>query len=213
MSWAPNPGQYAIDLRLISAQVLDWILISDNPKLTAASAGNSRSVRDFCEQDRNTEDHQRSFSGRNLRTRLDVDEIGGSPLHTHRGYSIQDDRCYPGSVQNLILPRFNKRWDNAPISGKLEAFRWKILERLRPELRDQPTKFIGSASPTPGPGRSHRTSWVSPTAPTPSELRGSVIDPSCFPASLASVRLLRTAQRPRIHAPSTTPADAGTRRR
>jgi hypothetical protein len=40
-----------------------------------------------------------------------------------------------------------------------------------------------------------------------------VIDPSCFPASLASVRLLRTAQRPRIHAPSTTPADAGTRRR
>jgi hypothetical protein len=138
MSWAPNPGRYAIDLRLVSAQVLDWILIADNPKLTAASAGNSRSVRDFCQLDRGTEDHQRSFSGRNLRSRLEVDEIGGSPLRTHRVYSIHEDRYFPGSFQNLVLPRFNKRWDNAPIGGKLETFRWKILERLRSERRDQP---------------------------------------------------------------------------
>ncbi|HEY1968594.1 MAG TPA: hypothetical protein VGH89_11660 [Pseudonocardia sp.] len=138
MSWAPNSGEYAIDLRVVSASVLDWLLIADNPKLTANAAGNSRSVRDFGQQDRGTEDHQRSFSGRNLRTRLEVDDIAGSPLRTHRVYSIHDERYYPGSFQNLILPRFNKRWDNAPIGGKLETFRWKIIERLRSERRDRP---------------------------------------------------------------------------
>jgi hypothetical protein len=142
MSWAPNRGEYAIDLRIVSAAVLDWILVADNPKLTANAAGNSRSVRDFCQQDRATEDHQRGFSGRNLRTKLEVDEVEGSLLRSHRVYSIHHDRYYPGSFQNLILPRFNKRWDNAPIGGKLETFRWKIIERLRYELRDEPYEVL-----------------------------------------------------------------------
>ncbi|HEY4007750.1 MAG TPA: hypothetical protein VGM60_21560 [Pseudonocardia sp.] len=142
MAWAVNGGEYPIDLRIVSLEALDWILVADCPKLTASSAGNARSVRDFCQRERPNEDHLRSFSGRNLRTPLEVDEVQGSLLRTHRVYSIHDDRYYPGTFQNLVLPRFNKRWDNAPIGGRLEAFRWKIIERLRSERRESPYEML-----------------------------------------------------------------------
>lgn len=139
MAWAPNRGEYPMDLHIVSGPVLDWILVADSAKLTASGSGNSRSVRDFCQQGDQRDEHQRSFSGRNLRTRLEVTELpAASVLRTHRAYSIQADRYYPGSVQNLILPRFNKRWDEVPIRGALETFRWKIIERLRYERRQQP---------------------------------------------------------------------------
>lgn len=142
MAWAPNQGEYAIDLRVVSVATLDWILVADNPKLTASAAGNSRSVRDFCQQDRATDDHQRSFSGRNLRTKVGVEDVDGSLLRTLRVYSIHEERYHPGAFQNLVLPRFNKRWDDAPIGGKLETFRWKIIERLRAERRLQPYELL-----------------------------------------------------------------------
>jgi hypothetical protein len=153
MAWAPNRGEYTIDLRVASVDALDWLLVADTPKLTAAAAGNSRPVRDFCQPGRDTDEHLRSFSGRHLRAPLDADRVDDSLLLTYRGYSIHEDRYHPGSLQNLILPRFNKRWDNAPIGGKLETFRWKIIERLREERRAQPYEVLRvSLSHTRGDG-------------------------------------------------------------
>ena len=142
MEWAPNPGEYEIDLRVASIEALDWLLVADNPKLSSGGAGHHRSVRDFCQSKRTVDGYLRSFSGRSLRMPLDVEKVDDSLLLTHRVYSIHEDRYYPGSLQNLILPRFNKRWDNAPIGGKLETFRWKIIERLRSERRDQPYEVL-----------------------------------------------------------------------
>lgn len=141
MVWAPNRGEYTIDIRIVSRPVLDWILVTDNAKLNASAAGNSRTVRNFgqpCPGGTRHDEHQRSFSGRNLRTKLEITELDDSLLRTHRVYSIHGDRYYPGSVQNLILPRFNKRWDDVPIEGALQTFRWKIVERLRSERRLRP---------------------------------------------------------------------------
>lgn len=142
MEWAPDPGEYELDLRIASIEALDWLLVADAPKLTAGGAGHHRSVRDFCQSERSADGYLRSFSGRSLRMPLDVEKVDDSLLLTHRVYSIHEDRYYPGSLQNLILPRFNKRWDNAPIGGKLETFRWKIVERLRAERRDQPYEVL-----------------------------------------------------------------------
>lgn len=142
MVWAPNRGEYHMDLRIVSSSVLDWILVADNPILSASAAANSRSIRDFRQHETRREEHQRSFSGRNLRTKLDAVDVAGSLLRTHRVYSIQGGRYYPGYVQNLILPRFNKRWDELPIRGTLEAFRWKIIERLRHERRQHPYELL-----------------------------------------------------------------------
>jgi hypothetical protein len=142
MAWAPNPGEYAIDLRVASVDTLDWLLVADTPKLTAAGAGNTRPVRDFCQWDRGADDQLRGFSGRSLRVPLEADKVEDSLVLTHRAYSIHDDRYHPGCLQGLILPRFNKRWDNAPIGGKLETFRWKIIERLRYERRDHPYEVL-----------------------------------------------------------------------
>ncbi|WP_156993752.1 hypothetical protein [Pseudonocardia acaciae] len=136
--WTPNRGEYAIDLRIMSSAVLEWILVADNAKLTASAAGKSRTVRNFCQRGTRPDEHQCSFSGRNLSTTLETTELDGDLLRLHQVYSIQDDRYYPGAVQNLILPRFNKRWDDVPIEGALQAFRWKIVERLRFERRLRP---------------------------------------------------------------------------
>ena len=142
MTWAPNPGQYEINLRVASIEALEWLLVADNPKLTAGDSGHHRSIRDFCQSERSADGYLRSFSGRSRRMPLDVEKVDDSLLLTHGVYSIHENRYYPGSLQNLILPRFNKRWDNASIGSKLETFRWKIIERLRSERRDQPHEIL-----------------------------------------------------------------------
>jgi hypothetical protein len=142
MDWAPNRGEYPIDLRIASTDVLSWILVAGNPKLTSSSAGSSRSVRDFCERQTVPDEHQRSFSGRDLLIPQDVTELGASRLRVHRAYTIHGERYYPGSAQNLILPRLNTRWENLPIRRQLEMFRWKMIERLRHERRNHPYELL-----------------------------------------------------------------------
>ena len=142
MSWAPNRGEYPIDLRIASSDVLGWILVADNPKLTSSLAGSSRAVRDFCERQTVPDEHQRSFSGRDLLIPQDITELGESRLRVHRVYTIQGERYYPGSAQNLILPRLNTRWENLPIRRQLEMFRWKMIERLRHERRNHPYELL-----------------------------------------------------------------------
>ncbi|HEY2205273.1 MAG TPA: hypothetical protein VGH99_12455 [Pseudonocardia sp.] len=142
MAWAPNRGRYLLDLHVVSLPVLRWILVADSTMLSATVAGGSRSVRDYCQDEGRRDELQRGFSGRNLRTQLDVSEVDRGLLRTHRVYSIHEDRYYPGPVQNLILPRFTLPWEDEPVRGALEAFRWKVAERLRHERRAHPYELL-----------------------------------------------------------------------
>ncbi|MGH3613809.1 MAG: hypothetical protein ACRDRK_14700 [Pseudonocardia sp.] len=147
MAWAPNPGEYRLHLTFASLAVLDWILVADTAKLNGDSAGHSRSVREYSPHDTGAEDHQRSFSGRNLRLRREIQPVAGGVLRASRVYTIDADsgRYYPGVLQNLVLPRFSQRWGSGsvvPIRGRFEAFRWKIIERLRYERRLRPYEML-----------------------------------------------------------------------
>lgn len=144
MAWAPNRGRYRVDLRFVSLDALDWLLVADTPKLNEGSAGRGRSVQEFCQFGSAPEDHQRNFSGRNLRSSLDTHELPGGLLRTSRVYTFDgdDERYYPGVLQNLVLPRFAPRWEAVPINGRLEAFRWKVVERLRYERRRRPYELL-----------------------------------------------------------------------
>lgn len=142
MAWAPNSGTYRLDVRFLSLAALDWLLVADSSKLNGSSAGQTRSVRDYCATNSSNEDHHRSFGGHNLRSQLEMHPAEGGFLRSSRVYQIDDDRYYPGVFQNLVLPRFAQRWESVPISGRLEAFRWKITERLRWERRERPYEML-----------------------------------------------------------------------
>jgi hypothetical protein len=46
--------------------------------------------------------------------------------------------------QNLLIPLFDTLWDAfpEPLSPRLETFRWKEVERLRPEKRRWPNEKL-----------------------------------------------------------------------
>lgn len=101
-------------------------------------------MREYCPAGAAAEGHQRSFSGRNLRHPQPADEVPGGLLRASRAYTIDgdDERYYPGVLQNLVLPRFAQRWESVPINGRLTAFRWKAIERLRYERRLRPYELL-----------------------------------------------------------------------
>jgi len=143
MTWASNRGSYILDLRIMSVAVLDWLLVDDSTTLTASSSGHSRLIRDYSEHGSYTESNYRSFSGRNIRSGIDETEVDAGFLRTSRAYLIDDeDRYYPGMHQNLFLPLSARHWGNLSITDKLDAFRWKIVERLRYERRLQPYELL-----------------------------------------------------------------------
>lgn len=144
MAWAPNPGTYQLDLRFASLDALDWLLVADTPKLNEGSAGRGRSVMEFCPLGSSAENHQRSFSGRNLRSAQESRELPDGLLRSSRVYTFDgdDEHYYPGVLQNIVLPRFAQRWESVPINGRLEAFRWKVIERLRYERRRRPYELL-----------------------------------------------------------------------
>jgi len=147
MSWAPNPGEYRMELTFASLTALDWLLVADATKLTADSAGRGRSVREYRAPGSDPDHHQRSFSGRNLRVPQVAEPTERGEFGFSRAYTIADDgdRYYPGVLQNVVLPRMTRRWGSegqVPIKGRLEAFRWKVIERLRFERRLRPYEML-----------------------------------------------------------------------
>jgi hypothetical protein len=148
VEWASNSSEYRLDLSIVSLTVLDRLLVADTAKLNGTSAGHGRSVREYRPRNGVTsEDHLRSFSGRNLRLAQDLEPAPGGVLRTSQVYAIEAEsgRYYPGVLQNLVLPRFSRRWqsrDAVSLHGRMEAFRWKLIERLRYERRLRPYEML-----------------------------------------------------------------------
>jgi hypothetical protein len=143
MVWANLQATYLLSLHFMSLPVIDWLLVADATKLSRDETGSTRLVGDYREQSAKRQDHQRSFSGRNQRFDLEVDGVDGGFLRRSRVYLIdRNDQYYPGMFQNLILPRFERRWDDLDIEGRLATFKWKMIERLRYERRIRPHEFL-----------------------------------------------------------------------
>jgi hypothetical protein len=143
MAWAGLPGTYNLSLHFLSRSVLDYLLVEDSTKLMADRAGHHRTVNDYREKAVSREDHQRSFSGRNQRLPLPTEDVEGGVIRKSRVFVIDlEDRYYPGMFQNMLLPRFDYRWDDARIERQLQVFKWKIIERIRYERRMRPHEFL-----------------------------------------------------------------------
>jgi hypothetical protein len=55
-------------------------------------------------------------------------------------FDTKDERFKPGLHQGLVMPQFEIRWDDEPLSLRVPIanFKWKILERLRDERARRP---------------------------------------------------------------------------
>ena len=70
-------------------------------------------------------------------------DVTGSVLRTTRASFIDDnDRFYPGTLQNLVLPLADRRWDGLGIGSVLDTFRNKVNRRLAHERQSAPNETL-----------------------------------------------------------------------
>lgn len=144
LAWRPDGSSaYVLDLRIMTLPVLSWLLLADAARIEREVTGNWRSIRDYCDRSGYTEDHQRSFSGRNLRFTVNVEDVPGGVLRTTRAYFIDDnDRFYPGTSQNLVLPLAECAWDGLGVAAMLSTFRYKVGRRVAHERLAAPDEVL-----------------------------------------------------------------------
>jgi len=134
-------GKYILSLHIFSRSDFDHLLLHDLPALEFAHEGAVRTLSDYRPDPANNRaDQQRDFAGSDLWMERPFDPVEHGFQARTAVCVINEGRYHPGMYQNLILPRFDLRWDDlsTPVSRQLEAFRWKIVERLRREKAQWP---------------------------------------------------------------------------
>ena len=118
-------------------------MLADAARIDREVTGNWRAIRDYGDRRSYSEDDQRSFSGRNLRFTVSTDNVTDGVLRTTRAYFIDDsDRFYPGTLQNLVLPLADCRWDGLGIGPVLHTFCDKVDRRLAYERQSAPDETL-----------------------------------------------------------------------
>jgi hypothetical protein len=136
-------GAYHISLHIFDVAAFQQLMFKDVPEITSAALGESGQILDFRESRADRKDLQRSFSGLALHLDLPSTELAdGSILRVTSRYCFRDGRFYPGMFQNLVLPGFNVQWSDRDTRRLVEAFRWKMVDRLRLEQRELPDELL-----------------------------------------------------------------------
>lgn len=142
-------ASYNLSLHLMPQLVADQIMLADVPLITTASAGSERYVTDFRETPAARTDHQRSFSGKNIRIPLREDGFRDSYARRTVAFKIGDgDQYFPGMFQNLILPLFDVRWVRRVFVGRLTPSGGKWLSGCVTSVGSDPTIFYASVCRT-----------------------------------------------------------------
>lgn len=138
-----TPGEYHLSVHITTPEVLSKIILASAPSLDPELLGSSASVADFRETPPARHDHQRNFAGHDIDLEVSCEDRDGSYLRETKVYSISPDgRYYPGMFQNLVLPAFDIQWGGRELRRSIDAFRWKLVERLRLERHERPDELL-----------------------------------------------------------------------
>lgn len=133
---------YVLSLHIFSRHELDHLLLTNLPVVAFASRQRHvESMWDFRPDSPGKRfDQQRSFAGSELRLPRPSEQDANGYLAKSAVCVVRKGRYHPGMYQNLMIPLFDTLWDAfpEPLSPRLEAFRWKVVERLRSEKRRWP---------------------------------------------------------------------------
>ncbi|TLH59718.1 hypothetical protein C1S80_19760 [Mycolicibacterium aubagnense] len=138
-------SEYSISLHIVTDRVFDEIVFRNVAKISLDTVGRGHSIYDFRETSPTREDYQRSFSGQSATLALDSEQIGESFLRATRAFHIdgETDSLYPGMFQNTILPAFDLQPQSSlDLRRKVDAFRWKMVDRLRYEKNKRPDEHL-----------------------------------------------------------------------
>lgn len=131
------PGEYQVSIHSVSLEQFRWLTLHDVPRIEEPL---DRKVWDFRDTEPKRDDSMRSFAGTEVTVERPVEAVEGGWLAQSVVSRVIEGRFAPGLHQNLILPRFDLRWEmrRHRLGLSLFAFRWKVVERLRQERRLRP---------------------------------------------------------------------------
>jgi hypothetical protein len=130
-------GHYFLGLHVVSAQDFDYLTLRDVPILGDKSTPDlHRRVFEYRDDPpRRTADEQRSFAGNSRTSSVPVEAVEEGWVTDSLVCEITENQFFPGVHLNLVLPRFEVRWESPlmRIRLKLLNFQWKLLARLEEE--------------------------------------------------------------------------------
>ena len=136
------PSEYQLSVHVVTRAGFGRLLFEDASIIASSIVGNDQSILDYREAKPNRRDSQRSFSGRSQAISIDVFSHGKSFVRETKIFMIDQHAYYPGMFQNLVLPAFDVRWGDSDCRRLVDAFRWKMIDRLRYEQRISPNKLL-----------------------------------------------------------------------
>jgi hypothetical protein len=132
------PGHYQLALHVVSVDDFDYITLRDIPAIHDSTLTSARSLVEFRDDAPRTDfDERRSFSGAARSVEVRWKDARGGYLVEMTTCEVIDGSFHPGVHLNLILPRFEVRWE-APgtrIRLSLLALHWKLVARVEDEQR------------------------------------------------------------------------------
>lgn len=135
--------RYDLSMHVMQVEDFGQLILKHAARLDKEEIGGEKLISDYRETQPVREDHQRNFAGRNLRLTIETSPLGDSFVRRSHIFVIDEDGCYfPGMLQNLVLPQFYVRWGESGFRRDVEAFRWKMVERLRFEQKTRPNQFL-----------------------------------------------------------------------
>lgn len=133
---------YLVSFHLLTRDAFDRLMLKDAEEIKVEDAGAEIVFYDYRDSAPTRVDMQRAFNGRALRIETENVTHGSSYVRETIGFTIREGCYYPGMFQNLVLPGFDVRWGDARTRNVVEAFRWKMIDRLRAEQRDRPDEYM-----------------------------------------------------------------------
>ena len=134
-------GHYLLGLQVVSPEEFNYLTLSDMTIVGGGEGTSStleRRIHEYRDDPPPKETEEgRSFAGDSRSTALPSEAVVDGCVTYGLVCEIADDRFYPGVHLNLILPRFEVRWESSSMRLRLTFLnlRWKLLARLEDEKK------------------------------------------------------------------------------
>jgi hypothetical protein len=130
-------GHYKVALHLMTFDDLLYLILRDRPRIPPEEGFIRRLVEFRDDHPSRSSEELKSFSNARLDVSVNSSIVDGGYLADHVVCQVTEGRFYPGAHMNLVLPRFEVRWEDPHLELRLLllAFRWKLVTRLGDENR------------------------------------------------------------------------------
>lgn len=130
-------SNYDISFHIASLDVFEKIILESMPKIPD---DRRIGILDYRADRPLRKLASRGFNGIDVWIAQEYTEVDSGFLSQVQVFDSYGQRFKPGIHQGLVMPEFEIRWDDEPLSLRVPIahFKWKVLERLRQERAQRP---------------------------------------------------------------------------